>query len=260
MTSAPCIPFLLLSFIFIFHFLRRTWDTNTLRLIPVCAPDLLSSHLRGHADMSRCNVLHTDRHLYETWARYDASSEKIEKPQPGIQKHKRTPELLQWQSYLTLNHFWDWDTLVILPAVDEEKKKKKRKKNLFLFLFSILSPPVAFSSLSESLFLGLDSPLHPGTLWALCDPGDKEEAVTKVSKHSYGAATHLEKMSTDKFNPCLFCKGISSELCCLVTGNRLQSFNKRQLGCIHFTAVNNTFRAFFTHHLFFSINFTRCTF
>lgn len=132
-----------------------------------------------------------------------------------------------------------------------KKKKRKKKKNLFLFLFSILSPPVAFSSLSESLFLGLDYPLHPGTLWALCDSGDKEQAVTKVSKHSYSAATHLEKMSTDKFNPCLFYKGSSFELCCLVTGNRLQSFNKQQLGCIYFTAVNNTSRAFYTHHFFF---------
>lgn len=70
--------------------------------------------------------------------------------------------------------------------------KKKEKENLSLFLSSILSPPSP-SALSESLFLGLDSQLHPGTLRALCDSGDKEEAATKVSKHTHCTATHLEK-------------------------------------------------------------------
>lgn len=133
---------------------------------------------------------------------------------------------------------------------------RQGKKNLFLFLFSILSPPVAFSSLSESLFLGLDSPLHPGTVWALCDSGDKEEAVTKVSKHSYGTATHLEKMSTDKFNPCLFYKGSSSELCCLVIGNHLQSFNTTHL----FHSSQQYFKSILHPPFIFLINFKLCTF
>lgn len=79
--------------------------------------------------------------------------------------------------------------LVILPTDD---KKKRKRKSLSVPLFNP-KPPVAFSFLAESLFLGLDSQLHPGTLRALCDSGDKEEAATKVSKHTHCTATHLEK-------------------------------------------------------------------
>lgn len=62
--------------------------------------------------------------------------------------------------------FWYWDVLVILT-----EEKKKERNNLFPFLPSILSP-IAFVSLSESLF-------HPG------DSADKHVVPTMDSESSH---------------------------------------------------------------------------
>lgn len=123
-------------FIFIFHFLQCTWDTNTLSLLPLCAPDPLSSRLHGHNDMSH-SILDIDSHTYRHGLNIIPCllcSEYIGKQQTYI---KTQIQIHPWataiQCYLTLNQFKIecWSSCLQMA----------KKRSPSLFLFSILSPP-----------------------------------------------------------------------------------------------------------------------
>lgn len=136
MTSAPCIPFFS-PFSFSFFISCSAPETQILsHCSPLCTPDPLSSHLRGHADMSHIqSVLYMDSDTYRHGLNIIPCllcSEYIGKQQTCIKKQTQIPpEATAIPMLSDTESFWDWDVLVILPADDKKKKKKTLSVPLF---------------------------------------------------------------------------------------------------------------------------------
>lgn len=223
-----CFP----PFSFIF-FISCTCDTNTVRLIPLNAPRPHrypppvscppTAAAASHVNMSQCTPLHsvTNTDISSAW--------HYTPPLKRSKSHSREYKTRAHRWAVAMAKvIWHWIVSEIETRwscclqsrqaserewVKERRREWGKKKSLSVPLFNP-EPPAAFSSLSESLFLGLGSLLYPGTLRALCDCGDKETALTKVCKHIHGSAGHLESMATDKFNPRLFCRSGSTTILC----------------------------------------------
>lgn len=196
MTSAPRIPFFPPRFSFSFFISCSAPETQ---ILAHCSPSVLPTlfpptyvatptcqlcthphtHTQTHTNtVYICTVTDIDRDSISNhvilWGEYIRKQQTCLTTQTQVHLN-----LLQCLCYLTQNHSeieTCWSSCLQIT--------KKKNGSPFSLLYSILSSPHRLQLFIESVFSGLDSLLHPGTLRALCDSGDKEVAVTKVSKHT----------------------------------------------------------------------------
>lgn len=162
MTSAPRIAFFF-SFSFSFFISCSAPETQ---ILTHCSRPSPPPHMWTRWHVSRKIQSYT-----QTWTQYDTFT-VLPICRKDATMHEDTHTNKYILSYCSGDAVWHRTTLRLRRAGHLDCKEKT---SLF---FLLLSPP-SLSALYLSLFSGLNSLLHPGTLRALCDSGDKEGDTKK---------------------------------------------------------------------------------